>query len=386
MKSPFHFSTRVIHAGQEPDVTTGAVIAPIYLSSTYAQSSPGKHQGFEYSRTKNPTRLRYERCIADLENGSTAFAFASGMAATATVLELLNPGDHLIAMNDLYGGTFRLLDKVRNRSAGLRCSFVDLTDLNNFEQAITSSTKMVWIESPTNPLLRLVDLQKISELAHKHQLLVVVDNTFASPWTQRPLEHGSDIVVHSATKYLNGHCDVVGGVVVLGDNPVLIEKIAFLQNSVGAIQSAFDSFLILRGLKTLALRMEKHCENALTIAQWLEKHNKVQQVIYPGLESHPQHALAMKQMHRFGGMISFLLKGGEKETCRFLEHCQLFTLAESLGGVESLLEHPALMTHASVPRDKREKLGISDNLVRLSVGIEFVDDLINDLENALNQI
>jgi len=380
------FATRAIHAGQKPDPSTGAVMTPIYATSTYVQESPGKHKGFEYSRTQNPTRMAYEQCVADLESGKAGFAFASGMAAISTVIEILNHGDHVIAMDDLYGGTFRLFDKVRSRSAGLKFSFLDLTNPENLKAAIRPETKMVWLESPTNPLLKLVDIQKITEIAHQHKLLVVVDNTFASPWIQRPLELGCDIVVHSATKYLNGHSDMIGGVVVIGNNPALIEQMAFLQNSIGAIQGPFDSFLALRGLKTLALRMERHCENALQIAQWLEQHPKIEKVIYPGLPSHPQHALAKKQMHGFGGIITITLKATEKETCKFLENCQLFSLAESLGGVESLIEHPAIMTHASIPPATRAQLGISDSMVRLSIGVEAAEDLIADLENALANI
>ena len=377
------FATRTIHGGQHPDPTTGAVMPPIYATSTYAQESPGKHKGYEYSRTQNPTRHAYERCIANLENGKAGYAFASGMAATSTIIELLNHGDHVVAMDDLYGGTFRLFDKVRKRSAGLHFSFVDLSDAKAFKVAIKPETKMVWIESPTNPLLKLVDIREISEIAHQHNLIVVVDNTFASPWIQRPLELGADIVIHSATKYLNGHSDMVGGAVVVGDNPALIEQMAFLQNSIGAISGPFDSFLALRGLKTLALRMERHCENAMKIAEWLEQHPKIEKVYYPGLASHRQHALAKKQMQGFGGIITILVKGDLAATTRFLERCELFTLAESLGGVESLIDHPAIMTHASVPAETRAKLGIHDNLVRLSVGIEAVDDLIADLNHAL---
>lgn len=383
MKTKLNFATRTIHAGQTPDPSTGAVMPPIYATSTYAQESPGKHKGFEYSRTHNPTRFAYERCIADLESGAAGFAFASGMAAISTAMELLNHGDHVIAMDDLYGGTFRLFDKVRKRTAGLQFSFIDLSNPENLKNAIRPETKMLWIESPTNPLLKLADIKQLAEIAHQHKLIVVVDNTFASPWIQRPLELGADIVMHSATKYLNGHSDMIGGIAVVGDNQPLIEQMAFLQNSIGAIQGPFDSFLALRGLKTLALRMERHCANAMQIAQWLEQHPKIQKVYYPGLASHPQHELAKKQMHAFGGIVTVVLKGDLKDTTRFLERCELFTLAESLGGVESLIDHPAIMTHASIPAETRSQLGISDSLVRLSVGIEAVEDLIADLENAL---
>ncbi|TWT18646.1 cystathionine gamma-synthase [Luteimonas marina] len=375
--------TKAIHAGQAPDPSTGAVMPPIYATSTYAQASPGVHQGFEYSRTHNPTRFAYERCVAGLEGGSRGFAFASGMAATATLLELLDSGDHVIAMDDLYGGSFRLFERVRRRSAGLDFSFVDLTDPAAFEAAITAKTKLVWIETPTNPLLKIVDIAAVSAIAHRHGLIVVVDNTFASPILQRPLEHGADIVMHSATKYLNGHSDMVGGIAVVGDNADLAERLAFLQNSAGAVQGPFDSFLALRGLKTLHLRMKAHCDNAQAIAEFLQGHDAVEDVIYPGLPSHPQHALAKRQMDGFGGIVSVRVKGGFEAAKRFCERTGLFTLAESLGGVESLVNHPAVMTHASVPVENRARLGITDNLVRLSVGIEQERDLRRDLEHAL---
>ena len=379
-----HFATRTIHAGQTPDPSTGAVMTPIYATSTYAQKSPGEHQGFEYSRTHNPTRFAYERCIADLENGQAGFAFASGMAAINIILELLKPGDHVIGMDDLYGGTVRLFSQVKQRSAGLHFSFVDLTDLNNLSTYIKAETKLLWIESPTNPLLKLVDIAAAVKIAKQRSILVVVDNTFATPWIQRPLEMNCDLVVHSATKYLNGHSDMVGGIVVAGDNKDIIEQMRYLQNATGAIQGPFDSFLALRGLKTLALRMEKHCENALHIAKFLESHPQIVKVYYPGLTSHPQHALAKKQMENgFGGIVTFVLKGGLTEVRHFLSRCQLFTLAESLGGVESLVDHPAIMTHASVPPETRARLGISESLIRLSVGIENVKDLINALTQAL---
>lgn len=377
-----HLATRVIHAGQHPDPSTGAIMTPIFATSTYVQKSPGTHQGFEYSRTKNPTRLAYEQCTADLESGTMGFAFASGMAAIATILELLQPSDHVIVCDDVYGGTYRLFDKVRNRSAGLSVSFIDCTNLSAIEQAIGPKTRLIWIESPTNPMLKLIDLQKVVRIAQKHHLLSVVDNTFATPIIQRPLELGFDIVMHSATKYLSGHSDMIGGVVVVKRDD-LAEQLAFLQNAIGAIAGPFDSFLALRGLKTLLIRMERHCQNALELAAWLERHPKVSQVIYPGLTSHPQHTLAKQQMAYFGGMISVNLKCNKAETVQMLERCQLFSLAESLGGVESLIEHPAIMTHASLPANERDRLGIKDNLIRLSVGIEHIDDLKKDLEEAL---
>jgi cystathionine gamma-lyase len=375
--------TLAIHGGQAPDPSTGAVMPPIYATSTYAQSSPGVHQGFEYSRTHNPTRFAYERCVASLEGGTRGFAFASGMAATSTVLELLDSGSHVIAMDDLYGGSYRLFERVRKRTAALDFSFVDLTDLAAFESAIRPETRMVWVETPTNPMLKIVDIAAICEIAHKHGLRVVVDNTFASPILQRPLQLGADIVMHSATKYLNGHSDMVGGMVVVGDDTELAEQMAFLQNSIGSVQGPFDSFLALRGLKTLHLRMKAHCENALALAEWLETHPAIEKVIYPGLASHPQHALATRQMQGHGGIISIVLKGGFESARKFCENTKLFTLAESLGGVESLVNHPAVMTHASVPMVRREKLGISDGLVRLSVGVESAEDLKNDLDHAL---
>jgi cystathionine gamma-lyase len=375
--------TRAIHAGQSPDPSTGAVMPPIYATSTYAQSSPGVHQGFEYSRTHNPTRFAYERCVAGLEGGSRGFAFASGLAATSTILELLDSGSHVVCMDDVYGGTFRLFERVRRRTAGLDFSFVDLTDTAAFEAAIRPNTRMVWVETPTNPMLKIVDLQAVSAVAKKHGLRMVVDNTFASPILQRPLEHGADIVMHSATKYLNGHSDMVGGMAVVGDDAELAEQMAFLQNSVGAVQGPFDSFLALRGLKTLHLRMRAHCENALALAEWLQTHPGVEQVIYPGLKTHPHHALAAGQMDGFGGIVSVRIKGGYEGAKRFCERTHLFTLAESLGGVESLVNHPAVMTHASVPVERRAALGIHDDLVRLSVGVESVEDLRRDLGAAL---
>jgi cystathionine beta-lyase/cystathionine gamma-synthase len=378
-----HFATRCVHAGQEPDPTTGAVMMPIYATSTYVQQSPGVHKGYDYARTKNPTRMAFERCVADLEGGSAGFAFASGLAAIATVLDCLDHGAHIVAVDDLYGGSRRLFERVRTRSAGLSTTYVDLGEPEALKGALRPNTRLLWVETPTNPLLKLVDLERVAAIARAHGILAVADNTFASPYVQRPLEHGFDLVVHSTTKYLNGHSDMVGGIAVVGENAVLRERLTFLQNAVGAIQGPFDSFLALRGLKTLALRMERHCASALAIAQWLERHPKVRRVFYPGLAGHPQHALAKRQMRAFGGMISVELEGGLAEAKKFLERCRLFALAESLGGVESLIEHPALMTHGSVPPEVRATLGIGDSLVRLSVGIEEADDLIADLAAAL---
>ncbi len=380
---PQKFGTRAIHAGQSPDPATGAIMTPIFATSTYVQESPGVHKGFEYSRSQNPTRFAYERCVADLEGGSRGFAFASGLAAMATVLDLLDSGAHVVANNDLYGGTFRLFERVRKRSAGLSFSFLDMTDVEAVRAAIRPETRMLWVETPSNPLLNLVDLAGVAAIAREHQLISVCDNTFASPWIQRPIEHGFDIVIHSATKYLNGHSDIVGGVAVVGGDSELAERLGFLQNSVGAISAPFDAFLVLRGLKTLHLRMQRHCENAADLAAWLEKHPLVDRVVYPGLPSHPQHALAQRQMSAFGGMITMFLKGDIETSRRFLERCEIFALAESLGGVESLIEHPAIMTHASVPALQRAAAGIGDTLVRLSVGVEDVDDLRNDLAQAL---
>ena len=376
--------TRAIHAGQVPDPSTGAVMTPIYATSTYVQSSPGVHQGFEYSRSHNPTRFAYERCVAALEGGTRGFAFASGLAATATVLELLDSGSHVVAMDDLYGGSYRLFEGVRRRSAGLDFSFVDLTDPAALEAAIRPETRMVWVETPTNPLLKVVDLAAVSAIARRHRLTMVVDNTFASPILQRPLEHGADIVMHSATKYLNGHSDIVGGMLVVGDDAGLADQLAFLQNAVGGVQGPFDSFLALRGLKTLHLRMRAHCDNAQALAEWLETHPAIERVVYPGLPSHPHHALAKRQMDGFGGMVSIVVKGGFEAARRFCERTELFALAESLGGVESLVNHPAVMTHASVPPERRAALGIGDDLVRLSVGVEDLADLQRELETALS--
>lgn len=375
--------TRAIHAGQSPDPSTGAIMTPIYATSTYVQSSPGVHKGYEYSRTQNPTRMAYERCVADLEGGKAGFAFASGLAAASTVLDLLDSGSHVIAMDDLYGGTYRLFERVRRRSAGLDFTFIDLNDQQALRAAIRPNTRMIWAETPTNPMLKLVDLVKLGAFARKHGLLLVVDNTFCSPMLQRPLEYGAHLVLHSATKYLNGHSDMVGGIVVAGDDAELVEQMAFLQNSVGAVAGPFDSFLAMRGLKTLHLRMRAHCESAMELAKWLEGHPGIESVIYPGLKSHSQHMLARKQMDGYGGIISATVKGGIKKARRVLERCELFALAESLGGVESLIELPAVMTHASVPLANRKRLGISDGLIRLSVGVEDVKDLKQELSSAL---
>jgi cystathionine gamma-lyase len=379
------FETRAIHAGQEPDPTTGAIMTPIYTSSTYVQESPGVHKGYDYSRSVNPTRKALEACIADLEGSSYGFAFASGMSASATVLELLSSGDHVIAMDDLYGGTYRLFENVRKRSAGLDFTFCDLSDSETLQSSITDKTKMIWIETPTNPLLKIADLEVIAKFAKDNNLISVCDNTFCSPFVQNPLDFGFDIVVHSATKYLNGHSDLIGGVVVCSDRQEqLAGELLYLQNAVGSIMNPFDSFLLLRSLKTLPVRMERHCSNAMQIATYLESHESIEKVIYPGLKSHPQHDIAKKQMREFGGMISVVLKGGLDSAKTFLERTELFSLAESLGGVESLIEHPAIMTHASIPPEVREEIGISDGLVRLSVGIEAIEDLIEDIEGALN--
>jgi len=377
------FATRTIHGGQSPDPTTGAVMVPIYATSTYAQESPGQHKGFEYSRSQNPTRFALERALADLESGTKGFAFASGLAAIATLLDALDAGDHVIASEDLYGGSFRLFERVRSRSAGLQFSFVDLADLAAVEAAITPRTRLIWVETPTNPLLRLADLEAIADLARRRGVIAAADNTFASPYIQRPLELGFDVVMHSTTKYVGGHSDIVGGALVVGENAELRDRLTFLQNAVGAIASPFDSFLTLRGLKTLALRMRQHCDNALEIATWLAARKDVGQVIYPGLKTHPQHDLARRQMNGFGGMITVVLDRDLDATMQVLERLQLFTLAESLGGVESLAEHPAIMTHASIPSEMRARIGIADSLIRLSVGVEAVADLIADLDQAL---
>ena len=378
------FGSRTIHGGQHPDPSTGAIMTPIYATSTYVQSSPGEHQGYEYSRTQNPTRMAWERCMADLESGTHGFAFASGMAAIGTILELLDAGSHVIALDDLYGGSRRLFEGVRRQSANLDFSFVDMTDLDTVRTALRSETRMLWVESPSNPLLKIVDLEGLAALAREHELLLVADNTFATPYLQRPLELGADIVMHSATKYLNGHSDMVGGIAVTAD-AALAERLAYLQNSVGAVSGPFDSFLALRGVKTLDVRMERHVESAAKIAEWLEADPRVERVLYPGLPSHPQHELASRQMRAGGGIVTFFIQGSIDNARRFLENTELFALAESLGGVESLVDHPGIMTHASVPPERRDELGISDTLIRLSVGIEALDDLIADLDHALSR-
>jgi cystathionine gamma-lyase len=378
------FATRVIHGGQRPDPLTGAVMPPIYATSTYVQSSPGVHQGYDYSRSRNPTRDALQAAVANLEGGGAGFAFASGMAASATVLELLDAGAHIVAMHDLYGGSYRLLENVRKRSAGHSVSFVDLTQAAALESALRPETRLVWVETPTNPLLKVVDLAAVAAIARRHRLISVCDNTFATPYIQRPLEHGFDIVVHSTTKYLNGHSDSVGGAAAVRAGSELIERLGYLQNALGGVSSPFDSFLTLRGIKTLALRMERHCANALAVAQFLEQQPQVERVYYPGLASHPQHALARRQMQGgYGGIVTAVLRGGLPVARRALERCRLFALAESLGGVESLIEHPGIMTHASLPEATRQALGISDGLIRLSVGVEDVNDLIGELRQAL---
>jgi cystathionine gamma-lyase len=384
-----HIATRVIHGGQSPDPSTGAVMPPIYATSTFAQESPGVHKGLDYGRSHNPTRWALERCVADIESGSAAFAFASGLAAISAVLELLPAGSHIVAGDDMYGGTYRLFERVRRHSAGLDFTYVDLTDPLAVAGALRPETRMVWVETPTNPMLKLADLHAIGTLCHERGVLSVCDNTFASPIVQRPLEHGIDIVVHSTTKYMNGHSDVIGGVAVVGTqarHQALRERLGFIQNAVGAIQGPFDSFLVLRGIKTLALRVERSSSNAMELAQWLESQRKVSRVYYPGLASHPQHALARRQLHGYGGIISVDLDTDLAGARRFLEHCEVFTLAESLGGVESLIEHPAIMTHATIPPEQRAVLGIGDGLIRLSVGIEHVDDQRADLARALAAI
>jgi cystathionine gamma-lyase len=384
LKKKHKLPTRVIHAGQQPDPSTGAIMTPIYASSTYVQRSPGDHQGWEYSRSHNPTRDAYEKCIADLEGGIRGLAFASGMAAASTILELLDAGDHVLAGDDLYGGSYRLFHDVRERSANLRFTFAQIEDPDKLRSAIRPDTRLVWLETPSNPMLKIADIAATAQIAHENGALLVVDNTFATPMLQQPLALGADLVMHSATKYLNGHSDMVGGVAVIRDDEELADRLWYLLNATGAIQGAFDSFLAMRGLKTLALRMKAHCENSLEIAQWLQQHPQVQNVIYPGLADHPQHELAMRQMSgQGGGIISIDVKGGLEKARRMLERCDLFALAESLGGVESLINHPAIMTHASVPPRLRERIGISDTLIRLSVGVEDVDDLIAELDYAL---
>jgi cystathionine gamma-lyase len=377
------FATRAVHAGGGPDPTTGAVSVPIYATSTYAQQSPGIHRGYAYARTRNPTREALERCVADLENGSMGFAFASGSAAIAAVLETLDQGAHIVATDDLYGGTLRLLEQVKRRSAGLTTTLVDMSRPENIVSAIRGETRLIWVETPTNPMLKLVDLSVIAEIGLRHGIRTAADNTFAGPWVQRPLDHGFDVVVHSTTKYLNGHSDMIGGIAVVGDDRDLADRLQFVQNAVGGIAGPFDSFLALRGIKTLALRMERHCANAQAIAEWLDRHPAIRRTIYPGLPNHPQHALARRQMNGFGGMVTADLAVDLPACKQFLERLRLFTLAESLGGADSLIEHPAIMTHASVSPEQRRAVGISDSLVRLSVGIEDKADLIDDLDQAL---
>ena len=378
------FDTRVIHAGQAPDAGTGSVVTPIYATATFAQESPGRTKGYEYARSANPTRDAYEACIADLESGTHGFAFASGMAATTAVIDLLDAGDRVLALRDLYGGTTRLFEQVRKRTAGLIFDYADFGDAGALDGAIHPDTRLIWLETPSNPMLNLVDLAAVASVAKSRGILTAVDNTFATPWAQRPLELGIDIVVHSATKYLNGHSDVIGGAVVVGDDD-LAERLGFLQNATGGIAGPFDSFLVLRGLKTLSVRMERHCANALKIARWLEDRPEFARVLYPGLASHPGHEICRTQMNgRGGGMVTAVLDRDLAGTVRFLERCRVFTLAESLGGVESLIEHPAIMTHASVPKAVRKEVGIADGLVRLSVGIEDAEDLIADLRAALD--
>ena len=398
-KQNLRLASLVIHGGQSPDPTTGAVMPPISLATTYAQQSPGQHKGFEYTRSHNPTRYALERCIAAVEGSNLSqqqdptcggFAFSSGLAAMGTALELLDSGDHVIAMDDLYGGSYRLMTRVRERSMGLKVTYVDMTDASRVEKAITPRTRMIWVETPTNPTLKLVDLSAVAQIAKSKNIVTACDNTFATPILQRPFEFGFDIVHHSATKYLGGHSDALGGILVT-NRADLAEKLRFMQNAIGSVLSPFDSYSVLRGMKTLALRMTRHSESGLRVAQWLAQHPKVDRVVYPGLASHPQHELAKKQLKlcgnpAFGGMITIFLKGGLAESRRFLENVRVFALAESLGGVESLIEHPAIMTHASVPPENRAKLGISDNLVRISVGIEDCDDLIADLEHALSKV
>ena len=379
------FETRAIHAGQEADPATGAVMMPIYTSSTFKQDSPGIHKGYDYSRSGNPTRNAFEDCMASLEEGIKGYGFSSGVAAISACVELLEPGDHVIAMDDLYGGPVRLFNEIKTKSQGITVTYVDMTDFDNVEKAFTNKTKMIFVETPTNPLLKITDLEKIANFAKEKKILSVCDNTFASTYIQKPLNFGIDIVLHSATKYLGGHSDLIAGVLVIGkDDKNLLEKMANIQNSLGPITSTFDSYLILRSLKTLPIRMERHSKNALLIANELINNEKIENVIYPGLESHPQHQLAKKQMNGFGGIISIELSGGLEASKTFLEKTKIFSLAESLGGVESLIEHPALMTHASLPAEIRDKIGITDGLIRLSVGIESVEDLIDDIHQALN--
>ena len=383
--SSFRFATRAIHAGQTPDPVTGAIMTPVYQSSTYAQSSPGVIKGnYDYSRSANPTRTALEANLASLEKAQHGICFASGCAALSAVIHLLNQGDHVIFNDDVYGGSFRLFDQIFQRY-GISYTQVDMTDLTALKQAFTPATRLVWLETPTNPTLKIADITAIAEIARQHQTMLAVDNTFATPWLQNPLELGADIVCHSTTKYMGGHSDIIGGALMVNDSS-LSERLHYIQNAVGAIPAPMDCFLLLRSTKTLHIRMQRHCENAMIIAQFLENHSAVEQVIYPGLTSHPQHATALKQMRGFGGMIACYLKGNIKISRQFLENIRLFSLAESLGGVESLIEHPAIMTHASIPDLQRKKLGISDNFIRLSVGIEDVEDLREDLDQTLNRL
>lgn len=385
-KDNLGFSTRAIHAGQKPDPTTGAVMTPIFATSTYKQSSPGVHTGYEYSRTQNPTRHAFERCIADLESGTRAYAFASGLAASGTVLELLEAGSHIVAVDDMYGGSWRLFERVRKSSMGLRVSYADPNVAGSIEAAMQKDTRMIWVETPSNPLLKVTDLTEVAKLGKARGVITVVDNTFASPWLQRPLELGIDLVVHSVTKYISGHSDMVGGIVVTRDRDDLAERLEFMQNAIGSILDPFSCFLALRGVKTLPLRMQQHCENAMEIAQWLQQHPKVERTVFPGLPEHPQYLLARNQMKSFGAMISVYLRTDIDGVRRALEACELFALAESLGGVESLVGHPVTMSHGTLPVELRQRLGITENLVRLSIGIENVQDLIADLEQALERI
>ena len=378
------FATRSIHAGQKPDPTTKAVITPITLSTTFLQDSPGQHSGYEYARSGNPTRKAYEDCLASLEAGEYGLAFASGCVALTTILHLLKQGDHIVSMDDIYGGSIRLMKNVIENK-GIQTTFVDMTDLNKYEDAIRENTKLVWLETPTNPTMKIVDIKKVVEMAKSRNILVAIDNTFMSPYFQKPLLLGGDIAYHSTSKYIGGHSDVIGGAIVVKDKD-LAEQLYFLQNAIGGVASPFDSFLCIRSLKTLSIRMKAHEANATNIAHFLENHPKIERVLYPGLKSNPQYVLAQKQMSGFGGMISFYLKGGLKEATGFLENLNLFALAESLGGVESLIEHPAIMTHASLPSETLKQLNITDNLIRMSVGLEDVNDLINDIEDALAKV
>ncbi len=377
------FATRAIHVGQEPDPATGAAIVPIYQTSTYTQEAPGRHKGYEYSRTANPTRTALEECVASLEGAEYGLAFASGLAATVATMSLLSSGDHVVAGDDLYGGTYRLFDKVLPRTGGLEFIYADTTDPASVERALRPETKLLWIETPTNPLLTLSDIQELAEMAHGRGAVVAVDNTFASPYFQKPLGLGADIVVHSTTKYMGGHSDVVGGAAVTSD-PDFYEAMKFYQNAAGGVPGPFDSWIVLRGLKTLAVRMRQHEENALAVARFLEGHPEVETVNYPGLPSHPQHELAKKQMSGFSGMVSFTLKGGAEAAYAAVQKTEVFHFAESLGGVESLITHPATMTHAAIPREQREARGVTDGLMRLSVGIEDKEDLIADLDRAIS--